>query len=602
MFFKRQAPRRSASAYAWRAGRVLAFTAAGTAIGGVAACAAVHYRWQRLKEAPAYIDIVRDGFAATNYIAHSFVAGQVRDSLRRRREASEEGFVLWLAHTLREELEEAQRRDNLLHREASGAVIISDAEEEMPFMALEESRFTLREQLSTVADMKRHRSPSSSPSAEEDRFHVANSHPDDYLVQHVLARVPASVRATLMAAIDGVLAVALPMTADATVAHCAGRLDTPEYLVPYYLRSSLARFTYYATKKEGGSRFKRMDEAEFLQALLGRDRGTAASASAGAVAGDLFGQFDTNADGEISFKEFAFMLTLLATPRARFVSAFQMFNESDSQQQHRTNADPMVATLSFSEFCQFMETEGDEHSRPRIRNALMQRLFGPTGAKRCSAGALLKEVDHFKEKVWRAEFLQHASDADAAADESNGTTADADEGTTASQSLSSQTPTVTTEAIGQLVYGSLVGRHLPFALVANLRRLKAYDDSEGAERVPLESWLTLSRLMENVDGVGAAVRLYSHTTGRELGKAQFARAVRCAGDDRLAALSPKELDLVFALFDADGSGTISFGEFEQLARARRSFHVRSRIEEKGDGREFFLPRLLKCTSDAVLSE
>ena len=69
-----------------------------------------------------------------------------------------------------------------------------------------------------------------------------------------------------------------------------------------------------------------------------------------------------------------------------------------------------------------------------------------------------------------------------------------------------------------------------------------------------------------------------------------------------AALSPKELDLVFALFDADGSGTISFGEFEQLARARRSFHVRSRIEEKGDGREFFLPRLLKCTSDAVLSE
>lgn len=146
---------------------------------------------------------------------------------------------------------------------------------------------------------------------------------------------------------------------------------------------------------------------------------------------------------------------------------------------------------------------------------------------------------------------------------------------------------ITSEHFGKLISASMLGSHLPFFIVDNIRKMK-----QNATTVPFATWASFSSIMKNANAIGEAIQLYT-SADLPLRKEDLNRAVGAVG---LGQLSEAEVDLVFALFDRNGDGTLEYEEFIQVMSNKGSFHVRPR--DRGE-RQSLYGRAFTCTLEAL---
>ena len=359
-----------------------------------------------------------------------------------------------------------------------------------------------------------------------------------------------------------------PSMNNSQIAFCKP-IDTPEYLIPFHLRSIRARFNHYASiRKKGGVRY--MTAEDFVCALLASSDTKLKSPHAAADIKKLFQAVDTNHDGKLSLAEFSFLITLLATKPNDLKLAFTMFGESPAAAPPKrrggsTSAAAIEASsVSVEEFAKVVSTLSGGEATANASNGLVQKLFGVKGQKRCTAEEVNKLIDELRMEVWKAEFRQYDSRNIGA---------------------------IQAEEFGELVAAHLIGVHLPFYIVENLRKMRANSSSESL--VPFSMFVSFSRMLQSADEVGKAIEVYT-SSGKALRRDDFNRAVVAVGLPKLADL---ELDLIFNLFDRDGDGTLEYDEFLSIMKNRINFHVKSSIENKE--RENFFKQFAKCSAEAL---
>ena len=381
----------------------------------------------------------------------------------------------------------------------------------------------------------------------------------------------------------GVAGVAAFGTAAAatTLALCKAP-DTPEYLLPHYLRSTRSRFNHYASMRDHGQRY--MTTADFVAALLALPDKLDMEKDGHCVTDleELFKAADANADGKISFREFSFLSILLITKMKDFELLFTMLDEEGKGGLSRKQFQHMITSL------------GDDTMKPTMKSGITARVFGRSSAnlaamKRAGIEVPEKEggkmplatYDTFKDvvrqlraEVKKAEFKRFDKD---------------------------KTGRISRKDFGRLLTDSILGRHLPYWIVENLRGMgtsqsavknnKAHGGDGGD--VGIDTWLWLCEVIERSEHVAEAIGVFT-ATGFPLRQGDLDRCLTAAGLSRPAR--PAELALVFDLFDKDRDGTLEYDEFVSVLNGKATFHVMPQDKN----RENVFVRGVKCASQVLL--
>ena len=327
-------------------------------------------------------------------------------------------------------------------------------------------------------------------------------------------------------------------------------LDTPDYLMPHYLRDARSRFVHYASIKKKGNKY--MTAEDFLCALLGTKETKLEDPKAASELQCLFNTVDSDGDGKLSFSEFSFLMVLLTTKQKDFELCFHMLDAERRGSLSAAQFITCIKALSSDDMPSALLSKSLARG-----GGLMVKLFGANFGKRCSLADLTLLCEQVRTEVWKAEFRQF---------DPLGTGA------------------ISSEKFAELITGQMLGSHLPFYIVQNTRRLRS-----GVVGFP--SWLKLHQLMLAGDELSIAVEIFTRS-GQPLLKSDFANAIRAV---KMPPLTPAELDLVFDLFDRDGSGSLEVGEFFGIMRNKLNFHVKERKREKED----LFTRLVRCGEEAV---
>mmetsp|Transcript_38292 Transcript_38292/g.44613 ORF Transcript_38292/g.44613 Transcript_38292/m.44613 type:complete len:381 (-) Transcript_38292:75-1217(-) len=330
-------------------------------------------------------------------------------------------------------------------------------------------------------------------------------------------------------------------------------LDTPDYLLPYYLRDTRSRFAHYASiKKKNGNRF--MTAEDFVCALLASKDTTLEDPTAVKELEVLFAATDANHDGKLSFSEFSFLMMLLTTKARDFELSFSVFDDENKGSLNLNQFEQVVASLS--------DDDGDA-VRKLAGGGILKKLFGPEGQGRCSYDSFRSVVDQIQTEVWKAEFMQCDPE---------------------------RCGNISVEKFGQLIASQMLGSHLPFYLVGNLRRLREVHTDRDV--VPMSSWIAFHKIMQHADQIGEAIELFT-ANGAPLLRKDFRHAIAATG---LPPLSDAEINLVYCLFDRNGDGALEYDEFLSIMRDKMTFHHRQRPRDKVS----FFERLEHCTVEGIM--
>eukprot|EP01060_Flectonema_neradi_P031106 TRINITY_DN4635_c3_g1_i1.p1 TRINITY_DN4635_c3_g1~~TRINITY_DN4635_c3_g1_i1.p1 ORF type:complete len:370 (+),score=51.41 TRINITY_DN4635_c3_g1_i1:52-1161(+) len=309
--------------------------------------------------------------------------------------------------------------------------------------------------------------------------------------------------------------------------------DVPDYLMPYYLTTLRRRFNHYSTAV-GGDGKRSMTSEDFVRALLcARMPNAEIPASVSRDLDGLFRLVDANCDGLLSFTEFSLFMLFLTNSKKTFEVAFQMFD---------TNESGTVDVEEFKEICSCISI--DPTVKLDFRGGITQTFFGADYSRQLSMDEFWNFVESLRREVWRAEFRQYDPN---------------------------DTGFIKPEFFAKLVTDSMLGSHVPFYIVDNIRRLKNKKGGVLSKGVSFHTWESFNKLMLEAPAVGRALQAYTRA-GLPVGKDDFKRAIDIAIQDRTSADHKQEVDLIFSVFDRDGDGHLEFDEFLAVARSKFSFN------------------------------
>lgn len=345
--------------------------------------------------------------------------------------------------------------------------------------------------------------------------------------------------------------VALCVSAGTTVVLCRP-YETPTYLIPYYLRDVRSRFLHYASvrKRKGGPMY--MTAEDFVLALLASPEKVLPNPDIVQDLQRLFESMDANGDGYISFPEFRFLMSLLTSDPREVETLFYIVGTDKS------------GTLSLEEFANVLRGATKDEAVVRSflkpstrRNGIVKALFGDeTAPRRCSFRELEAVIHSVRTEVWKAEFRQYDVE---------------------------KHNRITAEEFAALIARQVLGSHLPYYLVGNIRRLHGSGDV-----VTLDMWLGLNEAMLNAEQLTANVEMFS-SSGMSVTKRDFRRLMSMAG---VPALPQATIDLIFAVFDKNGDGSMEIDEFLSIMRKKVNYHYTAPPHERKS-----LPRrFLECSS------
>ncbi|KAG5485183.1 hypothetical protein CUR178_06541 [Leishmania enriettii] len=350
------------------------------------------------------------------------------------------------------------------------------------------------------------------------------------------------------------LGVTLWVAAGATVVLCRS-YESPPYLIPYYLRDVRSRFLHYASvrKRKGGPMY--MTAEDFVLALLASPEKVLPNPAIVQDLNRLFESMDANGDGCISFPEFCLLMSLLTSDECEMETLFRIMNNNHS------------GTLSLEEFANVLRGATKDEAVVRSllkpstrRNGIVRTLFGDEAAPReCSFGELKAIIHSVRTEVWKAEFRQYDVE---------------------------QHNRITAEEFAALIARQVLGSHLPYYLVGNIRRLTG-----SGKVVTLDMWLGMNEVMLHAEQLAANVEMFSGS-GMSVTRRDFRRLMHMAG---VPALPQATIDIVFAVFDKNGDGSMEIDEFLSIMRKKVRYHYSVPPRERKS-----LPRrFLECSSEAL---
>lgn len=348
--------------------------------------------------------------------------------------------------------------------------------------------------------------------------------------------------------------VALCVSAGMTVVLCRS-YETPTYLIPYYLRDVRSRFLHYASvrKRKGGPMY--MTVEDFVLALLASPEKVLPNPDIVQDLQRLFESMDANGDGYISFPEFRFLMSLLTSDPHEVEALFYIVGTDKS------------GTLSLEEFANVLRGATKDEAVVRSllkpstrRNGIVRALFGDeTAPRRCSFRELEALIRSVRTEVWKAEFRQYDVE---------------------------KHNRITAEEFAALIARQVLGSHLPYYLVGNIRRLHGSGDV-----VTLDMWLGLNEVMLYAEQLAANVEMFS-SSGMSVTKRDFRRLMSTAG---VPALPQATIDIIFAVFDKNGDGSMEMDELLFIMRKKVKYHYSAPPHE----RKSLPKRFLECSSDVL---
>ena len=338
--------------------------------------------------------------------------------------------------------------------------------------------------------------------------------------------------------------------------------DTPDYLMPHYLRNNRARFTHYASIKGEDGIF--MTPSDFVAAVLALpddkiDETSLAAATSSLT--ELFKATDENSDGKLSYNEFAFLMILLITPKDDWEMLFTMYDEEGK------------GGLNLRQFRNMMRSRDGIAQKPCTNNGMVKRMFAAeadgndneTRRNILTYSHFSTLRDELAREVQRAQFFRFDTE---------------------------QTGAVSKESFARLITDSILGRHLPFFLADNIRQLGKAGGASGSA-VTLDTWYAFCDMFQRSDAVTEAILMITASEST-LSKEGLKRALASAGLPR--PFRDDEVQLIFDIFDRNKDGTLEYDEFIGVIQAKMTFNITATPPE---GRMDFFSRALYCTKQAI---
>lgn len=264
---------------------------------------------------------------------------------------------------------------------------------------------------------------------------------------------------------------------------------------------------------------------------------------------------DVNGDGLLSFAEYLFFITLLSIPEHEFRIAFKMI---DTDANGKIDQDEFLEVLNVmknrSAVGQRQRTYGTPlTSEDNFKPGVLPFFFGEDGKKALSFEQFSKFLQDLQDEVRKLEFGLYDK-----------------------------------EKVGSISlrdFGRLLISHATLRNFGDyVKRVELIDPNEV---ITFKEFSDFERLLNSLDDMQLAIETYggdSHFTKETFAKAAFAVAN--------VQLSKKQVDAVFAVFDADGDQKLEPEEFVNVMKRRktRSLH---------EPRDLGFTRTVNCVSKCI---
>ncbi|XP_070073900.1 calcium uptake protein 3, mitochondrial isoform X10 [Drosophila takahashii] len=268
--------------------------------------------------------------------------------------------------------------------------------------------------------------------------------------------------------------------------------------------------------------------------------------------------------GIVSYTEYLFLLSILTKPKSGFRIAFNMFDTDGNQRVDKDEFLVMERIFSGAWKEKHGEQESEEENesstptpleqsyvndgeglqrRHMVATTLQLHFFGKRGTGVINYDNFYRFMDNLQTEVLELEFHEFSKG---------------------------------NSVISELDFAKILLRYTYLATdeydVFLERLLERVKDEKG---ISFHDFRDFCHFLNNLDDFTIAMRMYT-LADRAISKDEFSRAVKiCTG----YKLSPHLIDTVFAIFDADGDGLLSYKEFIAIMKDRlhRGFKVSGRF-------------------------
>ncbi|EQC31265.1 hypothetical protein SDRG_10870 [Saprolegnia diclina VS20] len=270
----------------------------------------------------------------------------------------------------------------------------------------------------------------------------------------------------------------------------------------------------------------------------------------------FFDLVDADGDGLISYPEYMFFTTLLSIPERQFELAFKMFDDDGNGEIDHREFKQIMELMRRRTPAGRQDRTLDENSTPVFKN-----LFGEFAMETLTYAKFKAFRQSLKDEVMHLHFEHYDVDG--------------------SNELSPRE------------FGMFLISHVDqMQLDQWVAKVDALHQMEGS--ISEQEFMTFYLFLDNLDAMKVAMELIHETNG--LNKEQFLRATRAACGRGTPLVSTHQVDILFALFDADGDGAVSPAEFLDVMETRRSAGLR---ERRDIGAVDFVQRLLACAQESM---
>ncbi|XP_058822695.1 calcium uptake protein 3, mitochondrial isoform X3 [Topomyia yanbarensis] len=265
--------------------------------------------------------------------------------------------------------------------------------------------------------------------------------------------------------------------------------------------------------------------------------------------------------GIISYTEYLFLLSVLTKPHSGFRIAFNMFDTDGNQRVDKDEFLVMEKIFSFAwkgkrgieskegeepdEHDDYVDDEQGLQRKHKVDTTLQIHFFGKKGNQDLQYDGFYNFMKNLQTEVLELEFCEFSKGH---------------------------------ERISEVDFAKILLRYTYLDTDEYDNYLDRLLDREAKEKgVSFDEFRQFCQFLNNLDDFSIAMRMYT-LADQPISKDEFCRAVKiCTGSE----LNSHLIDTVFAIFDEDGDGLLSYKEFIAIMKDRLHRGFKSNVKSEG---------------------